>query len=342
MVLLTVLAGGAVLLGTGNLGPAVAGIGDAAAGLFDRTAGPSPTETAPPAEEPLGAPLLTAPEQPYTRQDAWEVQGSLPDAVVGRPGYRVRVFVNGELSRTRRVTEGERFRVGGLTLRPGENRITAVLRGPDGDGPPSEPVTVVLDQEPPPIVITSPTEGQVVNGDSMQIEGTTQPGSRVRIRNVSRGRAVIARADQEGNFAGEVPIARDGNTIVLTATDPAGNQEQARVAVTKGDGVLEARLSLSATRFRLEGLPAALTMRVTVRDPDGAPVEGAAVTFSLSTPGQPTSTYEDVTVVNGTANWSSVTIPASGALTGTGLVTALVVLPDGKTLRATAEFEVVE
>ena len=73
-------------------------------------------------------------------------------------------------------------------------------------------------------------------------------------------------------------------------------------------------------------------MSVRVTDRAGRPVRGAAVTFSLSPPGLPTSTFETATA-NGYAQWPGVTIPREGALTGRGLVTVRVVLPDGQTVQ---------
>ena len=75
-----------------------------------------------------------------------------------------------------------------------------------------------------------------------------------------------------------------------------------------------------------------------VIDANGLAVDGAPVTFSLSPPGQPTSTYAATTEA-GRASWIGVTL-SEGLQAGNGFVTARVTLADGSTIQKTAPFAV--
>jgi hypothetical protein len=94
------------------------------------------------------------------------------------------------------------------------------------------------------------------------------------------------------------------------------------LTVRRGNGKLTATLGASAYRISVASLPADLTLRVAVSDPDGNALVGAAVTFTLSIPGIPTVTGDEVTDADGRASFTT-SIPA-GADPGQGLATVLV------------------
>jgi Glucodextranase, domain B len=188
---------------------------------------------------------------------------------------------------------------------------------------------------PPAVVLSAPTDGAVVNGGTVTVVGRTQTGSTVVIRNDNTRKTSTAVATN-ALFSIPVALGPGTNTLTVTATDPAGNTTTKTLKVIGGSGQTTVSLRLSNSRLALSGLPRLITMYVTVLDPDGAPVDGAQVAFTLQVNGLAPVTF-DATTAGGTASWST-TIPKDGVVTGNSLVTVLVTLPDGKQLTKTAAF----
>ena len=69
-------------------------------------------------------------------------------------------------------------------------------------------------------------------------------------------------------------------------------------------------MSASAYKIKRSALPATIRLTATVDDPDGKPLAGAAVTFTLSVPGIKTVTGEATTDSDGQAVFET-TIPES-------------------------------
>jgi len=279
-----------------------------------------------------------------------EITGSIPPQIAGRADYRMKVYLNGELLRNRRVPDTPEFRLKRLELAPGANEISVSLKGPRGEGERSDPITITLDTESPPIELTSPTEGQVVNGERARLVGTTEPGSRITARNETLAAAspdrpstpVTGTAGPDGSFEVAVPLGPETNVLTLTGTDPAGNASTRSLSVVKGDAPTGALLSLSTDRLEIDRLPTTLSITVRVSDPDDQPIEGATVVFTLSPPGISTSTFEQLTGSDGTASWPGVTIPRDGIIASDGFVTVLVTTPEGTVLTDIAEFRVTD
>jgi protocatechuate 3,4-dioxygenase beta subunit len=83
-----------------------------------------------------------------------------------------------------------------------------------------------------------------------------------------------------------------------------------------------AKLSASDYRIRRGRLPEPVTLIAKVTDPDGKPLAGAPVTFTLSIPGIPTVTSDTTTDERGRASFRT-TVP-TGADLGDGSATVLV------------------
>jgi hypothetical protein len=310
---------------TGVLPRIVATFGTAIGGIADtvmRT--PEPVETLIPIP---AAPALAAPENPYTNQPTTTLSGTVPPEVVGRPGFLVRVYVSlpdQEPVAVRDVAVGETtsFVVDELLLEPGRNDVTATLVGPGGESESSPVITYVLDRSKPKITISSPKNRARVNGATVKIMGKTQGRSTVVARNEANGTAATAVAADDGAFTLEVPISSGTNAIALTAKDLAGNVGTAVLTVRRGQGKLTIALSASAYRISAARLPRTLEMRAVVTDPNGRPLAGQTVTFTLTIPGVPAITGDEVTDGSGAATFRA-TIP-KGATVGTGLGTAFV------------------
>jgi len=310
---------------TGLLPRVVGAIGSTLGGFTETvlaTPVPAPTVVAVPA-----APTLAAPATPYTNEPTATFAGTVPLEAVGRAGYLVRIYValpDQEPVAVREVAVGETpsFVVEELPLEKGRNDVTATLVGPGGESESSPLITFVLDMSKPKITVSSPEDGATVNGDTVTITGKTQGRSTVVARNEANGTAATATAGGDGTFSMEVPISSGTNGIALTATDPAGNVGTAVVAVRRGSGKLAIALGASAYRISAARLPRTIELRAQVTNPDGNPIAGQDVTFTLSIPGVPALTGDAVTDGSGTARFRT-TIPA-GATPGSGLGTAFV------------------
>jgi hypothetical protein len=209
-----------------------------------------------------------------------------------------------------------------VTLSKGINDFSVTLVGPGGESEQSPVVRYILDQSKPSLKVTSPASGATVNAKAVKIKGKTQARSTLNARNVTTGDSIIATADGDGAFTLSLPLAKGGNEIHLTSTDPAGNDKTVKLSYRRGSGKLLASLSASSYRFRRGSLPARLRLTAVVTDPDGRPLGGTEVTFTLSIPGIPTVTADGRTSANGRAVWST-TVP-SGADVGTGPATVSV------------------
>jgi len=329
--LVAIVALAAVVLTTvsGLLPRVVGAIGTTIGGLAGAVlATPEASPTAPP---PPDAPTLVAPSTPYTNVPTATFSGTVPLAAVGRSGYTVRIYValpDQEPVPVRELAVGETpsFVVEGLPLEKGRNDVTATLVGPGGESEPSPVVTFVLDTTKPKVTISAPEDGAIVNGETVTITGKTQGRSTVVARNEANGISATATAAGDGSFAVTVAIRDGTNGIALTATDPAGNVGTAVLSVRRGSGKLTLALGATAYRISAAKLPRDIQMRAVVTDPDGNPIAGQTVTFTLSIPGVPALTGDGVTDATGTARFDA-TIPA-GATLGSGLGTAFVSTTD--------------
>jgi len=318
---------GLVLL---TLGPLSQLAGDL--GLAALSPSPTPVATTPAPPEP---PRLIAPAGAGTGEPEWDLTVALPPEIVGKKGYRIRVYVDGQFARQARVPrDTSMFVVAEVPLERGWNRLTASFLGPLGEGPRSPSVRVLYDASPAPLTIDAPRHGQVINAEEVVVRGTTQPGSTVTVRNARTGK-IAAGSAGDGRFEIKVEMGPRVNRLIVEVTDPGGHKTIKRRRVEKGDGKLSARLTISAALISADALPRTVTLRVAVRDPDGRAIDDAAVVFSISPPGIPTSTYEAVTT-NGDAAWPIVI--TDQAIPGDGLATVLVELPTGETLRDTVRF----
>jgi hypothetical protein len=207
-------------------------------------------------------------------------------------------------------------------LTDGVNDFSVVVVGPGGRSEPSAVVRYVLDTNPPGIFVESPKDGATVNRAAVDIEGRSQGRTALVARNEDTGDSIGVAADANGRFTLALPLRPGRNRITIDATDPAGNTNAIEFRIDRGDGALRASLSASAYRIKRSNLPAEIRLTATVDDPDGRPLPGAEVTFTLSMPGIPTVTGEGTTDEDGRATFVT-TVPA-GADKGGGSAAVLV------------------
>jgi hypothetical protein len=325
-----VLVGAVLLTGAGQLGGVVGALGTAVGGFVDRVAAtPLPSETPTPL---LTAPTLAKPAHQWTSQPTVTLTGTIPAAFAGDGEHSVRLYVtlpDGAPSEVKEIAvpATAAFSIPGVPLVIGPNDFSVTLVGPGGESEPSATVTYVLDTEAPVVKVASPKDGATVNRAAAEITGTTQALSGLVARNEANGSTATATAAVDGSFSLQVPIADGPNGITITATDPAGNAGSAVVTIRRGSGKLTADVSASSYRIKKSALPEPLTVKVVVTDPDGRPLEGAAVLFTLTVPGIPAIVPSEVSTDGAGIASFRTTIPAA-ATPGTGPITALVTTRD--------------
>ncbi|MFL5770201.1 MAG: Ig-like domain-containing protein [Chloroflexota bacterium] len=320
------LSAGVLFAASGGLGKVASALGATVGGFVDDiTATPVPSETV---TDLSGAPLIEQPDQPYTNAAKVDIVGTIPERTAGVDENRIRLYVaigEGDPGVVTEVPVGRttRFVIPQVGLSEGPNAFTATIVSNAGESQPSPVVTYVYDASTPRIQISSPKIGTVINGKTTTIEGVTQGRSDVRITNVSSNMTVTGTSDEGGRFAIVLPIVAGQNDIDVVVTDPAGNRDHVVIGVVKGSGKLTAGLSSSTYSIKLSRLPERVTLSVVVIDPDGRPLEGARVTFTMAAPGVPAVTSKRIdTAGDGSATWST-TIP-KGATFGQVSCTAIV------------------
>lgn len=335
LVVAVVGLGGAVFLtATGGIGSMVRALGASLAGFVDEiTATPMPSAT------PFviaDAPVIATPPEPYTNQPRADLEVTVPDDVVGDPGVNVRVYLTLEGQAPAPIAEvpvGATIRlVIPVDLTPGRNDFSATIVEAGLESESSPVVTYILDTEPPTFTLTSPKDGQTVNRATVTITGTTQPRTSILARNEANGTSITGLAAADGTFTLDLPLEPGPNGIRLAGTDPAGNPGELIFRVVRGSGELTATLTASAYRISAASMPVSLQLNVLVTDPDGAPLEGATVTFSLTVPGIPPIAKEATTAGDGRATFTT-TLP-TGVTPGAGLATVLVATTDFGTTSA--------
>ena len=288
---------------------------------------------------PPPAPALAAPAVATTTESEIDLTGSLPADLGDGAADRLRIYVNDDLIRTRRLPRSSPFTLSGIPLVPGENRISAALSGPGGEGLHSPPVVVVRDSAEPIIIISAPRPETVLTRAEVTVRGRTEPLASVSVTNVTLADQSAVDADAEGQFQAIVPLALGSNEIVVASRDAAGNRGSARLDLVRSESMAAIALTVSPNSLLLARLPGELDIVATVHDELGQPVGGAEVFFSVSVPGLAATTYR-ATTIYGRAIWQDVRVPRDGTTRGRGRVTAQVTLAGGQQLAETASFSV--
>jgi hypothetical protein len=318
---------GVLIVASGGLGRVAASIGTSFNGfLTNITATPVPSASP---VDVADAPDLVAPDEPYTNQPTVDLQGTIPQDVVGDADTRIRIYValgDGPPGIVKEVPVGDTaaFVVPGVTLSNGPNTFTATIVGPtDLESDASTAVVYILDRTKPRITVSSPKNNGMVNSGTVKIVGQTQGRSTVSVTNTTASRTVNGAADGTGDFSVVVPIRTGSNTIEITATDPAGNANTATLTVRRGTGKLTAQVSASDYSIRAKSLPETVTIAVVVTNPDGQRLQGANTLFTLTVPGLPVVVSPEIlTDSNGRATFTT-TIP-KGAQKGQAKITVSV------------------
>jgi hypothetical protein len=301
-----------------------------------------PPATIAPSGVALDTPVLDDPANGgYTRQPAISLSGSVPGAVVGKSGYKVRVYaIAADESRSQvdelDVGSTTRFSTGAVNLAEGSNTFVAALVTPGGEGQPSPKVVYILDTKPPVLTISSPADGATQTASSVVVSGKTDPGSTVTVRNkeATGGGLSSKVVGEDGHFAITLGVIAGPNTIVVSATDQAGNVTTTDFTVKRSYGSLAAHLTVSPAKFPAAG-PTTVRFIAHATSTNGGPMAGAGCVFTVTVVGLgPLVSPELTTDQNGACTWK---VTISGATPGIGAVSVLVSSSDGSQVSATTK-----
>jgi hypothetical protein len=307
------LAGGVFFVASGGIGPTLTTLAGGLTGAFDRlVATPVPTASDLP---PTDSPRITPPDQPYTNTAEIDLGISVPVAALGDPNAKVRVYLTLEGLHAAPVVDvpvGSTSRmIVHFTLTEGRNGISATLFRGGEESEPSPSVTWVLDLDPPKITVSSPQDGASIDTPDATIKGSTQAGSTLIARNPANNASITTVAARDGTFEISLPLVPGDNAIVLSATDPAGNQNEKTLKLTQGSTKMRVQLRASAYRISISHHPSSLQLSVLVTDPSGKPLAGARAFFTLQLPGLAPISNELFTGPDGRATF---TTPLVGTL----------------------------
>jgi len=302
-VVILAIAAGVLYVGVGGLSTVASAVGGTVTGFVDDIiATPSPE----PSEAVISdAPLIQSPDEPYTAELTADLVVTVPAALVGDTEHRLRIYLALKDQAPAAIDEVPMPALARtiipVELTKGVNDFSITVVGPAGESDPSLSVRYVLDQVKPPIEIASPKDGAVVNAKAVTIKGKTQGRSTVIARNAKNASSITGTAGSDGLFELKLSLATGQNTISIQSTDPAGNVKDLEFTVSRGSGELDVNLSASTYSIPRDSLPEGIRLTATVTDPDGKPLQGAKVLFTLSIPGISTITGQATTGSNGRA-----------------------------------------
>ncbi len=321
-----VLAVGALVLyvGAGGIGVVANGLGTTISAFVQGvTATPVPSQLTATVPD---APTIQSPSEPYTNQGQVDLSVTVPTHLAGNPEYLVRVYLALKDQASAPIDEKPLAptpeMIIPVTLTKGVNDFSVTLIGPGGESEQSPLARWVLDNDAPAIRLASPKDGATVNRKAVTLQGRTQGRSTINARNNKTGDSIGGTADSDGTFSLSLPLTGGSNPIKVTVTDPAGNSSTQELTVRRGSGKLRASLSASNYSVSQRNLPYEIRLVTIVDDPDGRPLPGARVTFTLSVPGVQPITGDAVTDENGEASFTT-RIP-KGADRGGGNIGVLV------------------
>lgn len=275
------------------------------------------------------APALLPLEQTLLARASVDLVVELPGGLAPRGDYRLRIYVNGEPAREERLPPEALAKVDDVPLHQGANRITAAIHGPRGESLHSAALQVERDDVAPAIEMTSPQAQRAIYTEQAALRGRSEPLALISVRNVTTGQEQETEADTNGRWEVRLDLALGRNVVTLRSRDRAGNRSRASVRLERVESQASVSLEVRPAELEVADLPATLRLVARVRGLRGEPLDGAAVTFSLSAPGQQTLTYT-TTTRDGLASWSDIRVPRDGAREGQSLATVMVLLDDGQ------------
>lgn len=272
---------------------------------------PSPSPTALDVSVPVVAPEIIVPKDgKVTGEYEFEVTVAVPDdRTVARKHLDLHIYNNGQHAETsEKPKPGTDVKVEGVRLAPGPNVLTAVLSSPAGPGPASEPISVILDEEIPPLKIVSPRNKLQTYEDSVLVEVTSEVDASVTIRNLANDHDPKVTIGTSGDASYVIRLKRGKNRIRATSVDQAGQDRNDEVVVTRLDGRPTVKLKFPKSAKP----PDQIRVVAEVTDAKKKPMPDAEAHFTLTAPNQSTLDHNTTTNAKGRAVWE-VEIPGSSS-----------------------------
>jgi hypothetical protein len=158
----------------------------------------------------------------FTRDPQVKVAGRIPGFAQAE-GRMIEVTVNGALLSSLAPDQAGAF-AANVDLRDGPNAIAvALVSGKDVVAHSS--YTVVLDRQPPTLALSAPAANARVEGPTITVTGTSEPGASITID----GRTVFTA--QDGSFTDRFPATPGALTITIVAKDRAGNETTVKTPI---------------------------------------------------------------------------------------------------------------
>lgn len=147
-------------------------------------------------------------------------------------------------------------------LSEGTHTFDVTIADNDGNSTISSSISFTVDTIPPSLNVTAPTDGLITNNASCTVTGTTESTATVTIKLNGADQGTVT--NTAGSFSKTITLAAGVNTIVVRATDAAGNYSEVARTVTL-DTVAPTITAVEITPNPVDG-GATLTIKVTVSD----------------------------------------------------------------------------
>lgn len=206
----------------------------------------------------------------FTATPSVLLQGHVPSFALG-PDRRVEIAVNGTVVARAEPDAAGRFALQ-LALREGENTIViTLLEGSAAIS--STSATSVVDKTAPTLTIVRPGSGETVQGETVVVEGKTEPGSRVTVNE----RVVAAAPD--GTFSESFTASAGALAIEIVTRDQAGNETKAKLDIIVRAAPAQAGQRVAISLDRTKVRPGETVIADVTVIENGRPKSNAAVTI---------------------------------------------------------------
>jgi hypothetical protein len=299
---------------------------------------PSPTPAASPSDTrgPTATPTIVSPGSGPTAEYEIALTVDVPKDEMPRRLLWL-VVLRGEevLVEQERPRLGSKVTVEGVRLlERSDNELRVALKSAAGLGPRSAAVLVTHDPDAPTLAITAPENGTAVYSRTILVEGTSEVGAEVTIRNETSGWGPFSQAvDSGGGFQETVKLKYGKNDIVVESQGQTALSPPQVVRVTRLDGRPYLKVDVPP-KIKRSSLPASIRVRVEVKDDKGKPMADATVAYTLGSPTTASETYTEVTGADGTSTWKP-EVPWSSSLTEAIQLGVSVTSPHGETVEET-------
>lgn len=168
---------------------------------------------------PPGPPRIN-PLPSHTNTDTVTVSGA------AEAGSTFKLYLNDEVVKESVIDDTSLYSFD-IELSRGKNTFQATAKDQTGnESEKSTPLVVIYSDEEPTLIISSPQDGETIEGQkSITVQGKTDSGNRVTINE----RVVIV--DDEGNFSTKINLTDGENSLKFSVEDEAGNLLEKEIKV---------------------------------------------------------------------------------------------------------------